>query len=191
MSTSRAVLATTLAALALAPTAAAAGPPASVRPTSAPPPSAAAGDAFTLTGKVRNASARAARVRLTVSLRTSRTSKSGRIAAVKYLPKLKAQRSRGYRVRVRVPASLATGRYHVVTCVRVGNRAARCAFAKRRLAVEPARGPAGRRGAAARSRRGRPAARARRGGRRHAAGVRVRRRDPPARLGPDRARQRR
>jgi X-Pro dipeptidyl-peptidase len=141
MSRSRAVLVTTLAAFAVAPAATAAGPPASVRPTSAPPAAAAAGDAFTLAGKVSNTSRRAARVRLTVSLRATRTSKNGRVAAVKYLPKLKPQRSRGYRVRVRVPASLAAGRYHVVTCVRVGNRAARCVFAKRRLAVEPAERP--------------------------------------------------
>jgi X-Pro dipeptidyl-peptidase len=141
MTRSRAVVVTMLAAFALAPAATAAGPPASVRPTSAPPASAAAGDAFTLAGKVSNTSRRAARVRLTVSLRATRTSKNGRIAAVKYVPKLKPQRSRGYRVRVRVPASLAAGRYHVVTCVRVGNRAARCVFAKRRLAVEPAGRP--------------------------------------------------
>ena len=93
MSTSRAVLATTLAAFALAPATAAAGPPASLRTVSAPPPAASAGGAFTLTGKVRNASARTTRMRLTVSLRTARTSKDGRIAAVKYLPKLKSRDS--------------------------------------------------------------------------------------------------
>ena len=80
MTRSRVVFAGTLAFFALAPTAvAAAGPPTSLRTTNAPPAAAAAGEAFTLTGRVRNVSQRAVRPRVSVSLRTKRASKDGRI----------------------------------------------------------------------------------------------------------------
>ena len=138
MTRSRAVLTGTLAAFLLVPTAvAAAGPPTSLRTTSAPPSATAAGEAFTLTGRVRNVSKRAVRTRVTVTLRTKRAAKDGRIVAVKYLPTLAPKRSRGYRVKVRVARSVAPGRYFVVTCARAGNKRASCAVAKRRLTSSP------------------------------------------------------
>ena len=113
----------------------AAGPGTTLTGVSAPPKAAEPGDAFTLKGKVRNRSGRAQRARLTVTLRTTRSSKAGRIAAVKYLPRLRAGASRRYKVRVRVPDALAAGRYHVVACARVGSRKASCRFTARRLIV--------------------------------------------------------
>jgi X-Pro dipeptidyl-peptidase len=124
--------------LALAP-AAAAGPPAKLLSSGSPPASATPGGAFTLKGKVRNRSSRTARARLTVTLRTTRSAKDGRIVAAKYLKRVKPRRSLAYRVRVRVPASLAAGRYHVVTCARVGNRKASCRTAARRITVRALR----------------------------------------------------
>ena len=130
----RAAVGGVLVSLVIAPTAAA-GPPAKLLSTGSPPASATPGQAFTLAGKLRNGSKRTARARLTVTLRTTRDAKDGRIVAAKYLKRIRAKRSLAYKVRVRLSASLAPGRYHVVTCARVGNRRASCRFAARRLTV--------------------------------------------------------
>jgi X-Pro dipeptidyl-peptidase len=135
---SRALVGGALLALALAPATAAAGPPAKLLEAGAPPRLAVAGQAFTLKGKVQNRARRAARARLTVSVRRTKASKDGRVVGVRHLKRMRAGRSLRYRVRVRLPASLAAGRYHVVTCARAGNRRASCAFAKRRLTVRAA-----------------------------------------------------
>jgi X-Pro dipeptidyl-peptidase len=135
---SRAVLGGAVVALALLPAAAsAAGPSTKLSSVSSPPSTAEPGDAFTLTSKVRNTAARSHRVRLTVSLRTARNSKSGRIVAIKQA-RVRARSARTYKLRVRVPASLAAARYHVAACARVGNRRASCKFTKRRLTVTAA-----------------------------------------------------
>ncbi len=140
MNRSRALLlGGTLAVFALAPAAtAAAGPPASLLSAGSPPSAAVAGQAFTLKGKIRNKANRSARARLTVTLRKTRNAKDGRIVAAKFLKRTKAKRTLAYKVRVRVPASLAAGSYHVVTCARVGSRKASCRFAKRKLTVRTA-----------------------------------------------------
>jgi X-Pro dipeptidyl-peptidase len=130
----RAAVGGVLVSLVIAP-AAAAGPPAKLLSTGSPPATAAPGQAFTLKGKLRNRSQRKARARLTVTLRTTRNAKDGRIVAAKYLRRVKANRSLAYKVRVRVPASLAPGRYHVVTCARVGNSRASCRFAAHRIMI--------------------------------------------------------
>jgi X-Pro dipeptidyl-peptidase len=51
------------------------------------------------------------------------------------LPRLRANSSRAYKVRVRLPAATAASRYYVVACVRVGSRQASCRFTARRLTV--------------------------------------------------------
>jgi X-Pro dipeptidyl-peptidase len=132
---SRAAIGGVVLALALLPaTAAAAGPSTKLRGVSSPPSTAEPGDAFTLTGKVRNAAARSHRARVTAALRTTRNSKSGRVVAVKQV-RIRARSTRSYKLRVRLPRSLAADRYYVVACARVGNRASSCRFTKRRLTV--------------------------------------------------------
>lgn len=139
---SRVALGGALVALALLPAAAMAAPrkSTSLSKVSSPPATARAGDAFTLKGTVRNRTTRTRRVRLTVTLRESRRSKTGRIVAAKYLRRIRAGRSARYRVRVRVPKSMAARRYHVVACARAGNRRASCRFTRRKLTLRAARG---------------------------------------------------
>ena len=199
MTRSRAVLAGTLAAFVLAPTAvAAAGPPTSLRTTSAPPGGhGGRRGVHAHRARVRNVSKRAGPHAVTVTLRTTRDGE-GRTDRRREVPAdARAEAlARLPREGPRRPL-LAPGRYHVVTCARAGNQPrelrVRQAAAHGRARRRRPRPGAARRaaGGAARRRRRRRAARAGRRGRRDAAGVRLRRRDPPARLGPDRVRHRR
>ena len=123
----------TLPAIALlaAPTTAAARPadatsaaasPVALRSISAPPRQVLAGQAFTLTGRVRNVSDRAARPRIVVRLAKSRSA-AGRAIASKRLARVKAGKLAKYRVRVRVSRSLAAGQL-LPARVRAGARPA-------------------------------------------------------------------
>ncbi len=193
MNRSRALLlGGTLAIFALAPAAtAAAGPPASLLSAGSPPAAAVAGQAFTLKGKVRNKANRSARARLTVTLRKTRSAKDGRIVAAKFLKRTKAKRTLAYKVRVRIPASLAAGplpRRHVRARGQPEGQ-----LPVRQAQADGPRGDALGRARARRHRRAgsrcrREASGTGRRGRPHAAGLRLRRRDPPAGLGADRVR---
>lgn len=113
MSTHRlcAVVGAVVLSVALLPAAAQARPAVKLRAVSAPPSTVEPGDAFTLRGSVRNTARKAHRTRFTVTLRTGKRSRSGRIVASKRLAELRANRARRYRLRVRVPAATAAGRY--------------------------------------------------------------------------------
>ena len=121
----------------------AAASPVALRSISAPPRQVQAGQAFTLTGRVRNVSDRAARPRVVVRLAKSRKAAAGRTIAAKRLARVKAGKLAKYRIRVRVSSSLAAGRYYISACARVGGRQS-CRQALRVLTVvhqqEAARG---------------------------------------------------
>ncbi len=99
----------------------AAATPVALRSVSAPPRQVQAGQAFTLTGRVRNVSSRAARPRIVVRIAKSKRG-SGRAIAAKRLARVKAGRLAKYRVRVKLSRSLAAGRYYLRACARVGGR---------------------------------------------------------------------
>ena len=111
----------------------AAASPVALRSVSAPPRQVQAGQAFTLTGRVRNVSDRAARPRVVIRLAKSKAG-AGRAIAAKRLKRVKAGRLAKYRVRVRVSSSLAAGRYYISACARVGGRQS-CRQALRVLTV--------------------------------------------------------
>ena len=112
---------------------------------SSPPRVAAPGSTFRLTGRVRNTSNRAERMRLTVTLRKTRTARQGRTVRAKRLAAVKGGRTRAYKTTVRLPATLAAGRYHLRACVRIptksGNRGTDCRFAKRTILIARAGTP--------------------------------------------------
>jgi PKD repeat protein/type 1 glutamine amidotransferase len=105
---------------------------------SSPPQVAAPGSVFRMRGRVANRSSRQARIRLTVTLRKTKTSrKLGRIGAKRLAP-LRAGRTRRYKVRVRLPGGLAAGRYVLRACARIPGKGFHCRF--RRITVSGAPG---------------------------------------------------
>jgi PKD repeat protein/type 1 glutamine amidotransferase len=92
-----------------------------LRSVSAPPRQVLAGQSFTLTGRVRNVSSRATRPRVVVRIARTRSG-AGRAIATKRLARVKAGRLAKYRVRVKLSRSLASGRYYLRACARVGGR---------------------------------------------------------------------
>ena len=107
--------------------------PTALRAVSAPPVQAFAGDAFTLSARVRNTSRRTARPRLVVRLRHFKYAPGGRVVAAERLGRIKAGAAKRYRIQVKLPASLTAGRYYVVTCVRVRSTKS-CSPVGRRIA---------------------------------------------------------
>ena len=108
--------------------------PARLRAISAPPSQAFAGDAFTLSTRLRNTSSSATRPRLVVMLRKFKYASGGRVVAAERLRALKAGSSERYRIKVTLPSSLAAGRYYVAVCARAG-AATSCRLAPRRINV--------------------------------------------------------
>jgi PKD repeat protein/type 1 glutamine amidotransferase len=100
-----------------------------LRSVGTPPRTAAPGSAFTLRGKLVNTSRSTQRPRLTITLRRTRTSAPHKLATAT-LRRVKKGRTLSYRVRVKLPAQLAEGRYHVRTCA-----GSVCRFSARRLIV--------------------------------------------------------
>lgn len=100
-----------------------------------PPASARAGSRIMLRGNVRNRSDGSHVGKVTVSLRDSRTSRSGLVVARKVLNLLGGGRSASFTVVVVVPRTLPDGRYRVILCVRSGGQIAACKQATRLLRV--------------------------------------------------------
>lgn len=93
-------------------------------------------DRFRVTGKVVNASGRrAARPRVTISLRKTRSAKGGPRLASARLKRAGAGSSRRFRARVAIPRSATAGTRYVFACVRPGRRSGRASCTKRRISV--------------------------------------------------------
>ncbi len=113
---------------------------------SSPPRTAAPGTTFKITGKVTNRSrtARTASVRITLRRTKGAFPKAvGRVS----LRRIKGHRTAKYTVRVKIPATLAEGRYYVRGCADYGrktpleNPTAACRFALRRITIKKSATP--------------------------------------------------
>src|SRR5688500_11985353 len=78
---------------------------------SSPPSTAGPRESFSITGRVRNATAIAARPRLTVTLRRSKTTTRFRKVRAQRLVKVGSGDTLRYRSRIKLPADIAPGRY--------------------------------------------------------------------------------
>src|SRR4051812_18341625 len=118
---------------------AAAHPSVRMLSVSSPPSVAGPSDKFNLTGRVRNRMASRARVRLTVTLRRSKTTKLFRKVRAQRLAAVKGGRTLRFRTRIKLPADIAPGRYFLRACGRIpttkGSRGGECRFAKGTLTV--------------------------------------------------------
>ena len=103
-----------------------------------PPRTATAGQSFTLKGKVTNRRSTSQRATVQVSLSRTKSATPTR-AATKTLARIRAGRSAGYTIKVRLPSSLAAGTYYVRTCTAYGKRSrvtgGACKFSTRRITV--------------------------------------------------------
>lgn len=101
------------------------------------PASVETGGTITVTGTVRNLTGTLRVGRVTLSLRGSRASGSGRMIASKVLARVGGDRSARFTVVGAVPRSIPTGTYRVIVCVRGGGESASCMQVERRLRVTP------------------------------------------------------
>lgn len=93
-------------------------------------------DKLRVTGKVVNASGRrAARPRVTISLRKSRSAKGGRRLVSALLRRTSAGTSRRFRARLVIPRSATAGTRYVFACVRPGRRSGRASCSRHRISV--------------------------------------------------------
>ena len=81
-----------------------------------------AGERVRLSGRVRNVGGRAARPRLTITLRRTRSAKAGRPLASARLGRTPPRARRTFSARVPIPASATSGRRYIFTCIRPGSR---------------------------------------------------------------------
>ena len=106
-----------------------------------PPRAATAGQRFTLKGTVTNRRTTSQRVTVQVSLRRTKTSSPTRVGT-KTLNPIRAGRSAGYSINVKLPSTLAAGTYYVRTCTAYGKRSTvpstACRFSERRIKVAAA-----------------------------------------------------
>ncbi len=112
-----------------------------LKSVTSPPRAATAGQRFTLKGTVTNRRITSQRVTVQVSLRRTKTSSPTRVGT-KTLNPIRAGRSAGYSINVKLPSTLAAGTYYVRTCTAYGKRSTvpstACRFSERRIKVTPA-----------------------------------------------------
>ena len=94
-----------------------------VRSLTGVPARVVTGDSFRVTVKVRNTTRRAVRPKVAIYLR-ERRSQRGREVGSERFSRIKAGKSGTERIRVRIPRSLAAGRYLVAACIGKAARSA-------------------------------------------------------------------
>ena len=122
----------------LAPAAAQAAPTLKVRSVASPPQVVAPGGSFSIASRVENSTRKSQRVRVRVTLRTTKYGKV-RYTASAARKTLKARKSARYSVRVKLPSTLKEGRYYVRACADTGKvSGAACRFTTKRVTVRKA-----------------------------------------------------
>jgi hypothetical protein len=94
-----------------------------------------AGDRISLRGRVRNVGGTAARSRLTITLRRTRSAKGGRLLATSRLGRTPPRARRTFSARMPIPASASAGRRYIFTCIRPGSRRGGGTCSVRRIRV--------------------------------------------------------
>ncbi|RKQ87992.1 glucose/sorbosone dehydrogenase [Solirubrobacter pauli] len=109
-----------------------------VQSVASPPAAAAPGQSFAIKTSVTNRSKRAAKVRVKVTLRSSKHSKKIALTVKGKAKTVKAHKTSRSSLTVKLPASLKAGTYYVRACADSSGTSSTCRFTTRRLAVKKA-----------------------------------------------------